>query len=115
LWKVALQQLASDLSLRILVCHFPPGTSTWHKIEHRMFSHMSMKWRGRPLISHAVIVNLIANTTTQQGLTIRAALDTGRYPPGIQVTEQELDTVKLKKAKFPGEWHYTSRPTKSSK
>jgi hypothetical protein len=115
LWKVALQQLATDIGLRITVCHFPPGTSKWNKIEHRMFSHISMNWRGRPLISHEVIVNLIANTTTQQGLTIKAALDTGRYPTGIKVTDQELDKVQLKKAKFHGEWNYTIMPTKSSK
>lgn len=115
LWKSALQQLANDLGMRIMVCHFPPGTSKWNKIEHRMFSHISMNWRGRPLISHEVIVNLIANTTTQQGLTIQAALDTGRYPTGVKVTDQALDQVKLKKAKFHGEWNYTIRPTKSSK
>jgi DDE family transposase len=115
LWKVALQQLANDLGMRIMVCHFPPGTSKWNKIEHRMFSHISMNWRGRPLISHEVIVNLIANTTTQQGLTIKAALDPGHYPTGIKVTDHELDKVKLKKAKFHGEWNYTIMPTKSSK
>lgn len=115
LWKVALQQLANDLGMRIMVCHFPPGTSKWNKIEHRMFSHISMNWRGRPLISHEVIVNLIANTTTQQGLTIKAALDTGRYPTGIKVTDHELDQVRLKKAKFHGEWNYTTMPTKAAK
>lgn len=115
LWKVALQQLANDLGMRIMVCHFPPGTSKWNKIEHRMFSHISMNWRGRPLISHEVIVNLIANTTTQQGLTIKAALDTGRYPTGLKVTERELDQGHLKKAKFHGEWNYTIMPTKAAK
>ena len=115
LWKVALQQLANDLGMRIMVCHFPPGTSKWNKIEHRMFSHISMNWRGRPLISHEVIVNLIANTTTQQGLTIKAALDPGRYPTGIKVTAQELYQVHLKKAKFHGEWNYTIMPTKAAK
>jgi hypothetical protein len=115
LWKVALQQLANDLGMRIMVCHFPPGTSKWNKIEHRMFSHISINWRGRPLISHEVIVNLIANTTTQQGLTIKAALDTGRYPTGIKVTDAELDKVQWKKAKFHGEWNYTIMPTKAIK
>jgi hypothetical protein len=115
LWKVALQQLANDTGMRITVCHFPPGTSKWNKIEHRMFSHISMNWRGCPLISHEVIVNLIANTTTQQGLTIKAALDTGRYPTGIKITDQELDQVKLKKAKFHGEWNYTIMPTQVTK
>jgi hypothetical protein len=115
LWKMALQQLANDMGLRRAVCHFPPGTSKWNKIEHRMFSHMSMNWRGRPLISHEVIVNLIANTTTQQGLTIKAALDTGRYPTGIKVTDQEFEQVKLRQAKFHGEWNYTIMPMQSSK
>lgn len=115
LWKVALQQLANDTGMRMTVCHFPPGTSKWNKIEHRMFSHISMNWRGCPLISHEVVVNLIANTTTQQGLTIQAALDTGRYPTGIRVTDQELGQVKLKKAKFHGEWNYTIMPTKANK
>ena len=115
LWKVALQQLATDIGLRMAVCHFPPGTSKWHKIEHRMFSHISLNWRGRPLISHEVIVNLIANTTTQQGLTIKAALDTGRYPIGIKVTDQEFEKVKLKPSKFHGEWNYTIMPMQSSK
>jgi len=115
LWKVALQPLANDIGLRMAVCHFPPGTSKWNKIEHRMFSHISMKWRGRPLISHEVIVNLIANTTTQQGLTITAALDTGRYPIGIKVTDQEFEKVKLKPSKFHGEWNYTIMPMLSSK
>jgi hypothetical protein len=115
LWKVALQQLANDIGLRMAVCHFPPGTSKWNKIEHRMFSHISMNWRGRPLISHEVIVNLIANTSTQQGLTIKAALDTGRYPIGIKVTDQEFEQVKLKQAKFHGEWNYTIMPMLSSK
>jgi Rhodopirellula transposase DDE domain len=115
LWKVALQQLANDIGLRMAVCHFPPATSKWNKIEHRMFSHISMNWRGRPLISHEVIVNLIANTTTQQGLTIKAGLDTGRYPIGIKVTDQEFEKVKLKPSKFHGEWNYTIMPMRSSK
>ena len=115
LWTVALQQLANDIGLRMAVCHFPPGTSKWNKIEHRMFSHISMNWRGRPLISHEVIVNLIANTSTQQGLTIKAALDTGRYPIGIKVPDQEFEQVKLKPAKFHGEWNYTIMPMLSSK
>ncbi|HEX9872683.1 MAG TPA: ISAzo13 family transposase [Candidatus Tectomicrobia bacterium] len=115
LWKVALQQLANDMGLRMAVGHFPPGTSNWNTIEHRMFSHMSMNWRGRPLISHEVMVNLIAKTTTQQGLTIKAALDTGRSPRGIKGTDQEFEKVKLKHAKFHGEWNYTIMPMLSSK
>ena len=111
MWKVALQRLADEIGLCISVCHFPPGTSKWNKIEHRMFSHISLNWRGKPLTSHEVIVNLIAHTTTQTGLTIRAALDTHCYPTGIKVTDQELENVKLRKADFHGEWNYTILPT----
>jgi hypothetical protein len=106
LWKVALQRLADQLGLAITVCHFPPGTSKWNKIEHRMFSHIAINWRGQPLTSHEVIVNLIANTTTHQGLRIKAELDTNRYPTGIVVTDQELAEVNLKRADFHGEWNY---------
>jgi len=106
LWKVALQKFANETGLRISVCHFPPGTSKWNKIEHRMFSHISMNWRGRPLISHEVIVNLIGSTTTQGGLTINAELDTNLYPKGIRVSDEELEMVNLTKASFHGEWNY---------
>jgi hypothetical protein len=109
-WKVALQRLADELGLQISVCHFPPGTSKWNKIEHRLFSHISLNWRGRPLTSHEVIVNLIANTTTQQGLTIQAQRDTDQYPIGVTVTDQELATVNLQKAAFHGEWNYAIAP-----
>lgn len=112
LWKVALQSLANNTGLNITVCHFPPGTSKWNKIEHRMFSHISMNWRGKPLISHEVIVNLIANTTTTQGLRIQAELDTADYPKGIKVADAELKKVNLKKADFHGEWNYTIMPNK---
>jgi Rhodopirellula transposase DDE domain len=111
LWKVALQRLADALGLRLSVCHFPPGTSKWNKIEHRMFSHISMHWRGKPLTSHEVIVTLIANTTTQPGLTIHAELDTQQDPTGIKVTAQELETVRLQKADLHGEWKDTILPT----
>ena len=110
-----LQQLANDIGMRMAVCHFPPGTSQWNTIEHRMFSHMSMNGRGRPLISHEVMVNLIANTTTQQGLTMKAALATGRYPIGIKVTDQAFEKVKLKPSKSHGEWNYTIMPMLSQK
>lgn len=106
LWKVALQKFANESGLHISVCHFPPGTSKWNKIEHRMFSHISMNWRGKPLISHEVIVNLIGNTTTQGGLTINAELDTNIYPKGIRISDDELEAVNLTKAKFHGEWNY---------
>jgi hypothetical protein len=110
LWKVALQRLADATGLRISVCHFPPGTSKWNKIEHRMFRHISMNWRGQPLISHEVIVNLIANTTTDKGLKIQAALDTGCYPTDIKVTDQEIQEVALEPAAFHGGWNYTITP-----
>ena len=110
LWKVALQRLADQTGLRIAVCHFPPGTSKWNKIEHRMFSHISLNWRGKPLISHEVIVNLIAGTTTRTGLKIEAELDTNVYPKGIQVTDEELEKVQIQRADFHGEWNYTILP-----
>jgi len=112
LWKVALQDLANQLEMPIHVCHFPPGTSKWNKIEHRMFCHITQNWRGRPLVSHEVIVNLIANTATSKGLKIRAELDTGTYPIGIQVGDDELAAVKLKPASFHGEWNYCVLPTR---
>ena len=110
LWKVALQRLADQTGLRISVCHFPPGTSKWNKIEHRMFSYISLNWRGKPLISHEVIANLIAGTTTRTGLKIQAELDTNVYPKGIQVTDKELEKVQIQKADFHGEWNYTILP-----
>lgn len=113
LWKVALQQLADETGLRLSVCHFPPGTSKWNTIEHRMCSYISMNWRGRPLTSHEVIVNLIANTTTAKGLRIQAQLDTGRYPTGLKVTDQELRNVAVEPATFHGEWHYTITPRRT--
>ena len=110
LWKVALQRWADEVGLRIAVCHFPPGTSKWNKIEHRMFSHIAMNWRGQPLTSHEVIINLIANTRTQSGLRIRAQLDTNQYPTGVVVTDQELASLNLEKADFHGEWNYVLIP-----
>jgi hypothetical protein len=110
LWKVTLQRLADQIGLRISVCHFPPGTSKWNKIEHRMFSHISMNWRGKPLISHEVIVNLIASTTTTTGLKIEAELDTNVYPTGIEVTDEELEKLRIERADFHGEWNYTIVP-----
>jgi hypothetical protein len=110
LWKVALQGLATELGLRITVCHFPPGTSKWNKIEHRMFCHITENWRGKPLVSRAVAVNLIGNTSTKAGLRIRAKLDLNAYPTGIKVTDEELAAVSLKKDKFHGEWNYTILP-----
>jgi len=110
LWKMALQRLADETGLRITVCHFPPGTSKWNKIEHRMFCHITRNWRGRPLVSHEVIVNLIGSTTTATGLTIRAELDQSLYPTGIRVTNEEMTTVRIQKADFHGDWNYTILP-----
>lgn len=114
LWKVSLQQLADQTGLRISVCHFPPGTSKWNKIEHRMFSHISLNWRGKPLVSHEIIVNLIAGTTTRAGLKIEAELDTNVYPTGIKVTDEELKNIRIEKAAFHGEWNYTVIPKNES-
>ena len=110
LWKVALQELATKLEMPVHVRHLPPGTSKWNKIEHRMFSHITRNWRGRPLVSHEVIINLIANTTTKTGLKIRAGLDTANYPTGITVTDEELAALNLKRANFHGEWNYKLLP-----
>jgi Rhodopirellula transposase DDE domain len=110
LWKVALPRLANATGWRMAVCHFPPGTSTGNKIEHRMFSHISMNWRGQPLTSHEVLVNLLATTTTEKEVKIHAELDTGCYPPGITVTDQELQDVAREPAVFHGEWNYTLTP-----
>ncbi len=111
LWKVALQDLADRLKMTIHVCHFPPGTSKWNKIEHRMFCHITQNWRGRPLVSHDVIVQLIANTATRKDLTIRAELDTKRYPVGTKVRDEELAGVKLKPPDFHGDWNYPILPS----
>jgi hypothetical protein len=109
-WKTELQRLTNETGLRITVCHFPPGTRKWNKIEHRMFCHITENWRGRPLVSREVIVQLIGSTTTRTGLTIRATLDTGAYPTGIKVTDAELAAVQLAPAEFHGEWNYTILP-----
>lgn len=113
LWKVALQDLANDLGLPLHVCHFPPGTSKWNKIEHRMFCFITKNWRGRPLTSHQTIVELISNTTTDAGLIVRAALDDNEYVTGIKISDEELSQVKLKRSEFHGEWNYTIRPRKN--
>ena len=107
LWKVGLQRLADETHLTISVCHFPPGTSKWNKIEHRMFCHITENWRGRPLISHEVIVNLIGNTTTKMGLAIKASLDRRRYAKGVKVTDQALARLNRTRAAFHGDWNYS--------
>jgi hypothetical protein len=115
LWKLRLQKLVDETGLEISVCHFPPGTSKWNKIEHRMFCQITENWRGRPLISHAIIVNLIGHTTTRKGLRIRAALDTRSYEHGVKVTDQEMATVNITRSKFQGDWNYTISPTSTSR
>jgi len=107
LWKRELQKFADETGLTVKVCHFPPGTSKWNKIEHRMFCHITANWRGRPLESLEVIVNLIAGTTTGKGLNIEAALDLGTYEKGIEVSDQEMAALQVSPADFHGEWNYT--------
>jgi hypothetical protein len=110
LWKVELQQLADELGLAISVSHFPPGTSKWNKIEHRLFAYISKNWRGRPLDSLAAVVNLIANTKTKTGLYVEAALDESSYVKGIKVPDEEMEELRLKRDRFHGEWNYTLLP-----
>jgi transposase len=110
LWKVELQKLAEELGFPIQVCHLPPGTSKWNKIEHRLFSFITQNWRGQPLISHEVIVNLIKATTTSKGLRVEAAVDDRQYPAGAKVTDEELARVNLTRSEFHGEWNYTISP-----
>ena len=114
LWRRELQKLANELSIPIQVCHFPPGTSKWNKIEHRMFCHITANWRGRPLVSREVVVNLIASTTTRQGLKIKAGLDENRYEAGIRVPDDEMAALSIEPAEFHGEWNYQINPQTSS-
>ena len=110
LWKVALQELADAIGLSLSVCHFPPGTSKWNTIEHRMFCHITENWRGKPLVSRAVIVNLIGNTKTRAGLHIKAELDENDYQIGMNVTDEQLAAVRISRDEFHGEWNYTIEP-----
>jgi len=110
LWKLELQKLADELGLAITVCHLPPGTSKWNRIEHRLFSFITGNWRGKPLVSHLAIVQLIAATTTKTGLKVRCELDQNTYPAGIKVSDAELETVNLTPHAFHGEWNYTITP-----
>jgi Rhodopirellula transposase DDE domain len=114
LWKYELQKLADELGLTVHVCHFPPGTSKWNKIEHRMFCHISQNWRGRPLVSREVVVNLISQTTTDQGLAIQARLDENRYPTGAKVSDEIFDTIALERDEFHGDWNYRIKPRLTS-
>jgi hypothetical protein len=106
-WKVELSKLAAEIGLDITVCHFPPGTSKWNKIEHRLFSFISINWRGRPLTDYQVIIETIASTTTKTGLTVEAVLDSGAYPSGVKVTDKQIKAVPLTRHQFHGEWNYT--------
>lgn len=110
LWRIQLQKLADELGMTIAVCHFPPGTSKWNKIEHRMFCHITQNWRGRPLLSREVVVNLIGNTTTTEGLRIQARLDENTYAAGVKVTDRELAELAIERDSFHGEWNYKISP-----
>jgi len=111
LWKLELQHLADELGLAITVCHLPPGTSKWNKIEHRLFAFITQNWRGRPLVNQEAVVNLIAATTTATGLTVQAALDQAEYPAGMHVSDDQMAAIQLHPHAFHGEWNYTIRPT----
>ena len=110
LWKVELQKLADEIGLEISVCHFPPGTSKWNKIEHRLFSQITMNWRGKPLASYEVVVNLIAATTTSKGLEVKCVLDTNNYPKGIKIDKKRVEELDIIRDEFHGEWNYTFKP-----
>jgi hypothetical protein len=110
LWKWEVQRLADETGLSSSVCHFPPGTSKWNKMEHRLFAFISQNWRGKPLVSYAVILSLIAATTTTTGLTVESVLDTQTYPTGLKVTDEEMATIHLERDAFHGEWNYTISP-----
>jgi hypothetical protein len=110
LWKLELQRFADQTGLRLKVCHFPPGTSKWNKIEHRLFSFISMNWRGKPLTSHEVMVELIAATTNRTGLKVRASIDPNIYPAGTKVSDKQMRALRLEKAPFHGEWNYSILP-----
>ena len=114
LWKLELQELADELGLRIAVSHFPPGTSKWNKIEHRMFSHVTQNWRGQPLVSREVVVNLIGAVKTEGGLEIQAELDEGRYAKGRKVTDEQMASLDIDRDEFHGEWNYTLKPRPKS-
>lgn len=110
LWKKSLQELADELEMTLQMCHFPPGTSKWNKIEHRLFCFITKNWRGRPLTTYEVIVNLIASTTTKTGLVVRAATDPHQYQTGVEVTDEELARLQITPSKFHGEWNYSIKP-----
>jgi hypothetical protein len=109
LWKVSLQKLAYDIDMNLTVSHFPPGTSKWNKIEHRLFSFITKNWRGKPLYNLQTVVNLISHTTTKAGLLVKSAVDNTVYEKGIKVSDQELARVAMRRHEFHGEWNYTIR------
>jgi transposase len=110
LWKWELQKFANRTGLSITVCHFPPGTSKWNKIEHRLFSHIAMNWRGKPLVSLAAVVSLIGSTRSEAGLRVRSEIDRGTYPGGISITDEQMARIKLRLHRFHGDWNYTIHP-----
>jgi hypothetical protein len=110
LWKTELQKFVSELNIEIHVSHFPPGSSKWNKIEHRLFSYISENWRGQPLVSHEVIIQLIAATSSKTGLKVFCELDTNLYPKGIKISDEELEKVNIEKNDFRGEWNYIIKP-----
>ena len=114
LWKWELQRFANRTGLTITVCHYPPGTSKWNRIEHRLFSYIAMNWRGKPLVSLATVVNLIGATTTASGLRVRSEIDTRSYPQGVKVTDEQMKNINLSRHEFHGDWNYTIRPTSVS-
>ena len=115
LWKIELQRLADELRLPITVCHLPPGTSKWNKIEHRLFSFITMNWRGKPLRSYRTIVQLIAATVTDTGLKVRAELDERKYPKGLKVSDAQLAAVNISRHSFHGDWNYTISPCQKTR
>ena len=115
LWKLKLQELADELAMTIEVCHYPPGTSKWNKIEHRLFCHITRNWRGVPLESHEVVVNLVSSTRTDKGLEVHCWLDESDYQTGRKVTDQEMQSIRIKKNKFHGEWNYEIQPALARK
>ena len=114
-WKLHLQRLSDQLKLPVTVCHYPPGTSKWNKIEHRLFSFVSMNWKGRPLVSYEAIVNLIESTKTRSGLKVKAVLDTKSYETGHKITNQEMEELRLKPHAFHGDWNYSLGPRHKTK
>lgn len=114
LWKIGVQRLANETVLQVTVCHFPPGTSKWNKIEHRLFSFITQNWRGRPLVSHEVIVNLIGSTTTRNGLSVKAKLSTKKYETGIRISDDKFAQINIRPKRFHGDWNYTILNNKNS-